>query len=185
MKAAETKERRRAKLNEQNIIPHAFKKGETTDKAANGRKGGIASGVAKRQKKDLADLLEQFLNFKVKSPEAIAQLQTLGFTEEECTNRAAFMMNMQKFASKGNSAYTKMLVELEQSQKTKKAEMKRLKLENEKLEQEIARMKLENEAMKAKLDGKNDVEDLTPLAALLQDMDDEATIEQEVKEDGD
>lgn len=171
-------------MNDENIIPYQFAKGDSKEKAANGAKGGKASGVAKRKKKYLADLLEQFFSFKVKNPEAIAQLQTMGFSEEECTNRAAFMLNMQKFASKGNSAYTKMLVEMEETQKEKKAELKRMKLENEKLEAEIARIKLETEQLKAKLEGKNDVEDLTPLAALLQDEEDEATIEREVEEDG-
>lgn len=172
-------------MNEQNIIPHQFTSEQNREQAAiNGRKGGIARQKKKRQQKDLAELLNMFMSFKVKSPEAIAQLQSLGFTEEECTNRAAFMMNMQKHALKGNSAFAKMVVEIEEQAKTRDAELKRIKLENKKLEQEVEQLKIRNEQMRAARDQKNDVEDLTPLATLLQDEEDEAEIEREVEEDG-
>ena len=44
--------------NEQNLIPHQFKPGDTSDKAANGRKGGIASGQSKRRKRELREIFE-------------------------------------------------------------------------------------------------------------------------------
>lgn len=44
--------------NEENIIPHQFKPGDTSGKAANGRKGGIASGKAKRKKRELREIFE-------------------------------------------------------------------------------------------------------------------------------
>lgn len=44
--------------NEKNIIPHQFKPGDTSDKAANGRKGGIASGKSKRKKRELREIFE-------------------------------------------------------------------------------------------------------------------------------
>lgn len=44
--------------NEKNIIPHQFKPGDTSGKAANGRKGGIASGKAKRKRRELREIFE-------------------------------------------------------------------------------------------------------------------------------
>ena len=46
--------------NPKNVIPFAFKKGDTTDKAVNGRKGGIASGIAKRKAKTIRQILQDW-----------------------------------------------------------------------------------------------------------------------------
>lgn len=168
-------------MNDENLVSLATR--TTSEKREIGIKGGKASAAKRKKQKDLGELLEKFMSFQVKSPEAIAQLKTMGFTEEECTNRAAFMMNMQKYAAKGNSAYVKMLIDIQEKQLTRGAELKKMKLENKKLEEEIAQLKLSNEKLKATLEQKSDMEDLTPLADLLKDEDDQAEIEREVEED--
>lgn len=46
--------------NPNNVKPYLFKKGDTTDKAVNGKKGGIASGIAKRKSKTIRQILQDW-----------------------------------------------------------------------------------------------------------------------------
>lgn len=60
--------------NEQNIIPHRFTTAQNRDEAArNGRKGGVASGRARREKKALSEALSVLLSM----PEASGTVEQL------------------------------------------------------------------------------------------------------------
>lgn len=80
--------------NEQNLrVP-------SSDEARkNGRKGGVASGVARRKKANLKKAFETILQAEVASPNVKKQLEELGF---DSTNEMALAMVMMQKAMKGN-----------------------------------------------------------------------------------
>lgn len=65
--------------NEQNLIP--FKKGDTKDKAENGRKGGIASGKAKRKKRELREIFEAIRKMPIEFPMPDKTFKQVNFDE--------------------------------------------------------------------------------------------------------
>lgn len=197
---AEMEERRLPKLNDKNLIPTTER---TKDEARElGRNGGIKSGIARKRKKTLGELLDLFLDHKVTEPDVIAKLQTLGIPEEECTNKAKMMMHMAVHASKGNSTFMKMLMDYSSNNATIELQKKQIEIENKRMKLEIqeqkiriaeqrARLeeqqnrieeqKLRIQKLRAEITEKNDMEDLTPLADLLKDDEEES----EITEDGD
>lgn len=187
-------------MNDKNLIPTTER---TKDEARElGRNGGIKSGIARKRKKTLGELLDLFLDHKVTEPDVIAKLQTLGIPEEECTNKAKMMMHMAVHASKGNSKFMKMLMDYSSNNATIELQKKQIEIENKRMKLEIeeqkiriaeqrARLeeqqnrieeqKLRIQKLRAEITEKNDMEDLTPLADLLKDDEEES----EITEDGD
>lgn len=83
--------------NEQNLIPaNKRTKNEHREIA---RKGGVASGKARRKKANLRKAFETILQAEVSSPNVKKQLEELGF---ESTNEMALAMVMMQKAMKGN-----------------------------------------------------------------------------------
>lgn len=83
--------------NEQNLIPaNKRTKNEHREIA---RKGGVASGKARRKKANLRKAFETILQAEVSSPNVKKQLEDLGF---ESTNEMALAMVMMQKAMKGN-----------------------------------------------------------------------------------
>lgn len=72
----------------------------TSDEARKyGKKGGVASGVARRKKANLKKAFETILQAEVASPNVKKQLEELGF---DSTNEMALAMVMMQKAMKGN-----------------------------------------------------------------------------------
>lgn len=66
--------------NEQNIIPHRFTPDQSREEAAkNGRKGGVASGEAKRERKHGMELVRMLLAMDANDPDIVAKMKALGF----------------------------------------------------------------------------------------------------------
>lgn len=92
-------------MNEKNL-----KKGKTTqfksgeEAAKKGRKGGIASGEAKRRKKTIAEFSEAMLNMKLsdRNAEALKKLVP-DIAEEDMTNAAAMVAGQITSAIRGNT----------------------------------------------------------------------------------
>lgn len=83
--------------NEQNLIPaNKRTKNEHREIA---RKGGVASGKARRKKANLRKAFETILQAEVASPNVKKQLEDLGF---DSTNEMALAMVMMQKAMKGN-----------------------------------------------------------------------------------
>ncbi len=80
--------------------------------AANGRKGGIASGKAKREKKTLRELAEMIAQMPVKNPKTRAIMEAAGFTDEQMTNDAAMLLGLQLKAQNGDPSAAKLLAEM-------------------------------------------------------------------------
>lgn len=62
--------------NKQNIKPYEYTSEQSREEAAiNGRKGGIASGIAKRKRKSMREALEKLLADKIKTTKGEMQTQ--------------------------------------------------------------------------------------------------------------
>lgn len=83
--------------NEQNLIPANKRTKDEHREIA--KKGGIASGKARRKKANLKKAFEIILQAEVASPNVKKQLEDLGF---ESTNEMALAMVMMQKAMKGN-----------------------------------------------------------------------------------
>ena len=83
--------------NEQNLIPANKRTKDEHREIA--KKGGIASGKARRKKANLKKAFETILQAEVSSPNVKKQLEDLGF---ESTNEMALAMVMMQKAMKGN-----------------------------------------------------------------------------------
>ncbi|COF49091.1 stress-induced protein [Streptococcus pneumoniae] len=109
----------------------------TSDEARKyGKKGGVASGKARRKKANLRKAFETILQAEVASPNVKKQLEELGF---DSTNEMALAMVMMQKAMKGNvrafeqiSKLTTTDVKDSLDKKEQKERIKALELENEK-----------------------------------------------------
>lgn len=76
--------------NEQNLK----KFGSEREPSEAGRKGGKASGAARRRKRDMKNAAKLLLNMPVTGENTIKNLETLGFEEEDMTNQMALMVRV-------------------------------------------------------------------------------------------
>lgn len=83
--------------NEKNLIPNSKRTPKELREIT--RKGGIASGKARRKKANLKKAFEAILEADVKSDKIKQQLENMGF---EATNEMALAMVMMQKAMKGN-----------------------------------------------------------------------------------
>lgn len=83
--------------NEQNLKP--ANKRTKSERREIAKKGGVASGVARRKKANLKKAFETILQAEVASPNVKKQLEELGF---DSTNEMALAMVMMQKAMKGN-----------------------------------------------------------------------------------
>lgn len=70
----------------------------------NGRKGGIASGEARRRKKTMRELAQALSVAEIKDERARKSLKQLGFDDDELTNNALVVGSVLKAATKGSIA---------------------------------------------------------------------------------
>ena len=83
-------------MNESNLVPL------TTEKAREiGKKGGIASGKAKREKKLIKEQINLLLSLPLKDKKAIKKLETLGIDTDDIDNQMAMVIAMWQTALKG------------------------------------------------------------------------------------
>lgn len=150
--------------NEQNLKP-ANKRTKSEHREI-AKKGGVASGVARRKKANLKKAFETILQAEVASPNVKKQLEELGF---DSTNEMALAMVMMQKAMKGNVRAFEQISKLTTTdakdtldKKEQKARIKRLELDNKKREQELSGSKTDTSLMESLLDavkGGDEVED--------------------------
>lgn len=97
--------------NEQNLVPFTSDQSRT-EAAKNGRKGGLASGKARAQKKTLRELAEMIGNMEVKNQKTRAIMEAAGFDADQMTNDAAMLMGLQLKAQSGDASAAKLLAEM-------------------------------------------------------------------------
>lgn len=84
-----------------NLIPNTQRTKEEVQ--ANTRKGGIASGIARRRKKTFKELINQFLETEISDVKFKKQLVKTGISTDEVVNyKLATTIAMVKEAMKGN-----------------------------------------------------------------------------------
>lgn len=99
--------------NEKNLEPYRFDSSQSREKAAeNGRKGGKASGCAKRRKKTLREAAEIYLSLPVSSQKDWNKLAKDGVDPEDVTNAMAIMAGLTIKAAKGDAKAAKVLFDL-------------------------------------------------------------------------
>ena len=84
--------------NEQNLVPLSTEKAREI-----GKKGGVASGIAKRQKKTFKDLIEMVGEMKLSKPQIITKLKEAGLTDDKLTNDMAVIMAQYEKAQQGDT----------------------------------------------------------------------------------
>lgn len=87
----------------------------------NGRKGGVASGKARKEKKAAAAYMKQLLDMSA-PPKTAAQLKTLGFSKPDQTNAAALAVQVMTKASKGDMRAATLVYDLAEKAESKAAE---------------------------------------------------------------
>lgn len=134
--------------NEQNLIKNSER--TPSERRANAKKAGKASGVARRKKANLKKAFETILQAEVASPNVKKQLEELGF---DSTNEMALAMVMMQKAMKGN------VRAFEQISKLTTTDAKD-SLDKKEQKERIESLKLENEKKKRFLDGGTKTEDV-------------------------
>ena len=86
--------------NEQNLIPF----GERTEKEQREiqRKGGKASGVARRRKRTVKQAMELVMSLPVSDPKMKAKLKKMGIDMEDADNQTAVAVGLMARAMKGD-----------------------------------------------------------------------------------
>jgi hypothetical protein len=115
-----------------------------------GKKGGVASGKARRKKANLRKAFETILQAEVASPNVKKQLEELGF---DSTNEMALAMVMMQKAMKGN------VRAFEQISKLTTTDVKD-SLDKKEQKERIEALKLENAKRRVTLDGGAKSEDV-------------------------
>lgn len=122
--------------NEQNLKVPSSKEARE-----NGKKGGVASGKARRKKANLKKAFETILQADVASPKVKKQLEDMGF---DTTNEMALAMVMMQKAMKGNVRAFEQISKLTTTdakdsldKREQKERIESLKLGNEKLRKQI------------------------------------------------
>lgn len=144
-----------AKRKEDNLIPNNER--SPSEVRENGRKGGFASGEARRKKKTMRELAV-IVNSLPLSENNKKQLPA-GIKENEMTFQMGFIIKVYQQALKGDTKAMKLWVELSNT-----LDEERNKLEIKKLKSEIK--KLNDDASAS-----TNIEDLTPLANMLKEED--------------
>lgn len=137
--------------NEQNLKVPSSKEARE-----NGKKGGVASGKARRKKANLKKAFEIILQAEVASPNVKKRLEELGF---DSTNEMALAMVMMQKAMKGNVRAFEQISKLTTTdakdtldKKEQRERIKRLELENKKREQELSGSKSDTGLMESLLE---------------------------------
>ena len=145
-------------MNEQNLIP--TNKRSKKEVRENASKGGKRSGEVRKQKAELKKLFMQYAQMRPTEKDK-KKLLEMGYEESELTNLTSYVVDLFKNGRKGNPKALELSYDI-------LIENNKKELELEKAKQEIKRLKLEQEKLKRDLgNGSESYEDLTPLADLI------------------
>ena len=90
-----------------------YNKNRSTDEAQeNGRKGGIASGVARRRKRSLKEAADLFLSLPVTDTRTYNKMVMAGIDESEIDYQMAVVVGMTAKAISGDAKAAKVVLEM-------------------------------------------------------------------------
>lgn len=87
-------------MNDKNLIPNSER--SPSEVRENGRKGGIASGKARRKKRDMREAAKVLLDTEVKNPRVRRKMKDNGIEDNDLTNQMAVLLSMFMSAVNGN-----------------------------------------------------------------------------------
>lgn len=96
--------------NEQNLIP--FSERSENEARENGRKGGIASGAARRRKRSLKEAADLYLSLPVTDRRVWNKIARDGVEPEDIDNQMAIVAGLSERAVKGDAKAAKVLFDL-------------------------------------------------------------------------
>ena len=96
--------------NEQNLIP--FDERTESEAREIGRKGGIASGAARRRKKSMREAADLFLSLPVSNKRTQGRFARLGIEADDVDNQMAVIVGLTGAAAAGDARAAKVLIEL-------------------------------------------------------------------------
>ena len=96
--------------NEKNLVP--FSERSESEARENGRKGGIASGKARRRKKSLKEAADYFLSLPVSDQRSWNKLARKGIEPEEIDNQMAIIVGLSQAAALGDAKAAKVLFDV-------------------------------------------------------------------------
>lgn len=94
----------------EDIVQYQFRSGEEAQE--NGRKGGIASGAARRRKRSLKEAADLYLSLPVKSQSAWNFMVMEGLDPEDVDNQMAIIVGLSQKAMRGDAKAAKVIVDL-------------------------------------------------------------------------
>lgn len=100
--------------NNGNLIPVRTKE----EARARGRNGGVASGIARRQKKTLAQIGEMIGNLDIKSEKNREILRQAGINDEDMINDVGMLFRLNLKAQQGDTKAIELLAKLRGQLKT-------------------------------------------------------------------
>ena len=96
--------------NDQNLIPNSQRTPEELREIT--RKGGIASGIARRQKKTLSELGDMIGNLSIKSEQTRDKLREAGISDDDMISDVLSLFELSKKANKGDPKAFELLAKL-------------------------------------------------------------------------
>lgn len=96
--------------NDQNLIPFSERSVEEAREC--GRKGGQASGAARRRKRLLKDAVDYYLSLPVTDTRVFKKLERKGVEPEDIDNQMAMIVGLHAQASLGDAKAAKVLVDI-------------------------------------------------------------------------
>ena len=130
-------------MNEQNLKP--FTSDQDREEAAkNGKKGGVASGVARRRKATLKKTLEQLMAMEP-SADAREAVESAGIDLEEMTNFSVIAVSAMTKAMSGDVAAMRFIADVTGAYTMTEQEKHKARIEKEKLQLERERLEMERE----------------------------------------
>ena len=99
-------------MTSEDIVRYQFSSLQSRSEAAeNGRKGGIASGVARRRKKSIKEAADYYLSLPVADNELKERITKLGVDADDVDNQMAVIVGLTMKAINGDSKAAKVLAE--------------------------------------------------------------------------
>lgn len=97
-------------MSREDIVQYQFRSGDEAQES--GRKGGIASGKARRRKKSLKEAADYYLSLPVTDRRRAAKLERRGIDAEDVDNQMAMIVGLADRACLGDAKAATVLVKL-------------------------------------------------------------------------
>lgn len=100
-------------MSREDLVPYQFTSEQSRSEAAeNGRKGGVASGAARRRKKSLKDAADLFLSMEPTDTKVWNALSIAGIDPEDIDNQMALVVSQSQKAIAGDTKAAKLIVDI-------------------------------------------------------------------------